>query len=96
LVPNAFLSLKITNDSCFDMNDMIIVYLENIDVPTYNGYSSNPDPYYGCFDNTTSYNKIPTGRYAFEWHVTKNNITEVFYDTLNLTAEDSVLYEINY
>jgi hypothetical protein len=96
LVPKGFLSTKITNTSCFDSNDEIIVYRPNIDVPSYNGYPVDPDPYYGCFDNTTSYVNLPVGRYAFEWHVTKNSITNIFYDTLNLQAGDSVLYEINY
>jgi hypothetical protein len=94
LVPKAHLSLKITNVSCFDSEDEIIVYRPNVDVPTYNVYS--PTPKFGCFDVTSPYVNEPTGRYAFEWYVTKNNITDVFYDTLNLTAGDSVLYEINY
>jgi hypothetical protein len=94
LVPRGQLSTKITNVSCFDTNDEIIVYRPNLDVPSYNGYS--PTPKFGCYTGTSSYVSLPTGRYSFEWHVTKNNITDVFYDTLNLMAGDSVLYEINY
>ncbi|MEX1002855.1 MAG: hypothetical protein WDZ35_12125 [Crocinitomicaceae bacterium] len=96
LVPEAELRMKITNMNCVNDSDKIVVYLSNIDVPSYNGYSANPDPYYGCFDNTTSYNSIPTGRYAFEWHVTKNSVTEIFYDTLHLQEGDKVTYEILY
>ncbi|MEX1002854.1 MAG: hypothetical protein WDZ35_12120 [Crocinitomicaceae bacterium] len=95
-VPKAELRMKITNTNCFNDSDKIVVYRPNIDVPSYNAYPDDPNPIYGCYDDTSPFVNIPTGRYAFEWHVTKNSVTEIFYDTLHLQEGDKVTYEILY
>ena len=38
----------------------------------------------------------PMGRIHFEWHVTKNNSTQIFHDTISLEEGEQRLYEIIY
>ncbi|MBK9591419.1 MAG: hypothetical protein IPO32_07910 [Crocinitomicaceae bacterium] len=95
-VEEAHLRTHYKNVSCFDENDHIYIYRPNIDIPEYNGYSFTPMPKDGCLDIISTFSKIPCGRYHYEWHVTKNNTTNVYHDTITLNPGDSLTYLIEY
>jgi len=93
VIPKAYLNFHIKNTACFDDNDEI--FLKRDSQTGYQGYSEVS--LYGCQDYTAAeYDFVPTGDWYFEWHVTKDGTTNVFYDTLVLNEGDSLLYEILY
>jgi hypothetical protein len=94
LVPKGNLRYGYKNINCIDANDGIIIYLENIDVPSYNGFY--PQWKFGCLDVLTSFSKVPSGKYHWEWHVVKSGSTTVFHDTTTIGADDSLTYLIEY
>ena len=94
IVPEVNIWLKINNISCFDTNDHFVLFRNN-QITNYNfggGFELN-----GCanFDQL-DYADLPMGYNYFHWQVTKNSVTQNFYDTLYLEAFQDTVYTINY
>lgn len=51
----------------------------------------------GCYSYEGSeFSDIPMGGTYYKWEVTRNSLTETFYDTIHLNAGEYKTYEINY
>lgn len=93
LVEYSFITFDITNISCFDDQDKLYFLRES--ETGYNGYT--PVTLWGCQDaQPGTYGKVPEGKWYFEWQVTKNSLTSIFYDTISLVKNDSIVYLIDY
>ena len=88
----ATLQRKVTNINCFDSNDKIEIYIDN----SVHSLISTPWVLNGCADYTTVPTQVPIGTYSLHWIVTKNNISNDYYDTFTLQENENKFYEINY
>ena len=93
LVHRESFQIGVTNVSCIDSNDEINVFLSNLDLPEFD-YPNLTFP--GCYDDVPIVGDFPIGKYALEWHVTKNNLTNIFNDTLILSLGTPIQYQIDY
>lgn len=94
VIPESKLWMKINNISCFNTNDNFIIYREN-QITNFNWGS--PFELNGCANyDDLDYADYPMGNYYFHWQVTKNSITQDYYDTLYLDAFQDTIYTINY
>lgn len=51
----------------------------------------------GCYSFLASdFSSVPMGEIYWRWHVTRNNITNIYYDTLYLSPGEYKVYDINY
>jgi len=92
--PNCGIKLKIYNTSCFDTNDHFILFRQN---QISNFYWGSPFEMNACTSHEgLSFGAFPMGNYYFHWQVTKNSVTQDFYDTLYLNAFQDTIYTINY
>ncbi|MBK6527132.1 MAG: hypothetical protein IPG07_17235 [Crocinitomicaceae bacterium] len=92
-VEYGYLSFVLNNAACFDANDQIVLHRDS--ETGYNGYGTST--HMGCYSSTGStFAKVPSGDWYIEWHVTKNNITNIYHDTINLNPGDSLTYLIEY
>ena len=94
VAPESKFWIKINNVSCFDINDHFIIYRQN-QITNFNWGS--PFELNGCdnYDNL-GYSDILMGYNYFHWQVTKNSITQDYYDTLYLNPFQDTVYTINY
>ncbi len=88
----AILQRKVKNINCIDANDKIEIYIDN----TVHSLISTPWTLNGCADYTTVPTQVPIGTYTLHWIVTKNNISNDYYDTFTLQENENKLYEIDY
>jgi len=94
LYPYTFVKLKFKNMDC-SVPTFFSFTAYHLEEPNFfnEGFTS----FDGCTDFIQSdYSAWPMGNIHFEWHVTRNSITEIFHDTVYFDAGDSVIYEINY
>jgi hypothetical protein len=90
----AYLKLKIENVNCLGENDVMKLYQGN-QVNTFN--YTNAWTHNGCaIWSSTDYSDIPMGENYYKWEVTRNGITETFYDTIYLNAGEYKTYNIDY
>ena len=90
----AYLIENIENLNCQGASDHMVYFLKNSvnSLGSSNGWEFN-----GCaLFNGTSYSKVPIGHYYHEWHVTKNGVTNIFYDTTYLQENEYKIYNLNY
>jgi hypothetical protein len=98
----AYSKLILNNSNCFNANDKLVLYrsddLENID-------NNTPWQHNGCvYWETTGgvdggplgYSTMVYGNIYYKWEVTKNNITNTFYDTVYYPAGEYKTYQIDY
>nr|WP_294862691.1 hypothetical protein [uncultured Fluviicola sp.] len=53
--------------------------------------------FFGCNGYTGDhFSNVPMGNYYFEWHVTRNSVTNIYYDTIYLNPGEYKVYDINY
>lgn len=89
----AYLKQNITNINCIDVNDYMVLYSDN----QIHSLGNIPWEFYGCDGYIQShYSSVPEGEYFYKWEVTRNNITNVFYDTIYLSKGEYRIHEINY
>ena len=89
----AYLKQNITNINCIDANDYMILYSDN----QIHSLGNIPWEFYGCDGYIQShYSSVPEGKYFYKWEVTRNNITNVFYDTIYLSKGEYRIHEIHY
>ena len=94
VVPNCGIKLKIYNTSCFDANDNFILFRQN---QISNFYWGSPFEMDGCTSHEgLSFGAFPMGNYYYHWEVTKNSVTQNFYDTIYLNPFQDTVYTINY
>lgn len=90
----AYLKLKIENVNCEGPSDEMLLFQGN-QVGSYN--YNQPWSHNGCaFWESDGYSNIPMGEQYYKWEVTRNNITNTYYDTIYLNAGEYKTYEINY
>src|SRR5690554_353881 len=90
----AYLKLKIENVNCLGLNDKLILYQGN-KVGSFN--YNQPWEHNGCaYWETSGYSNIPMGEQYYKWEVTRNNVTNIYYDTIYLNPGEYKTYEINY
>jgi hypothetical protein len=94
LVPASYIKFHIKNENCFDSNDKIFITL----LDDFGQYSiSNGWGYDGCSEYTDDkFNRIISGNLYFHWVVTKNNVSNHYYDTIYLVSFENKYYEILY
>jgi len=91
--PCANLQRTITNLNCESENDKIEVFLSQF---VNNSYGSGW-VLMGCSGFIPShYSSVPMGNYYFKWIVTRNGLSNTFYDTIYLEENSYTNYEINY
>src|SRR5690554_7473685 len=94
-VPYGGIQLNINNVNCLNSDDYFVLYAEGIQVDnSINGFMTEG---FGCYQyNPNSYTKVPMGKRYYRYEVTRNNITNIFYDTIFIGAGENKIYEINY
>lgn len=94
VVPYSNSKLIINNTNCQGSLDKFVLYQSN-QIKSFDGsFAWQHD---GCiFWETNGHSKIPMGNVYYKWEVTKNNITNSFYDTVFYGAGEFKTYEINY
>ena len=93
LVTYGYLNFDIKNTNCFDSSDQILV--KRSSEIGYNGYSDVIID--GCYEDSSAiFGKVPIGKWFIEWDVTKNSITNTFYDTIVLSQDEHRIYELDY
>ncbi|AEA43893.1 hypothetical protein [Fluviicola taffensis] len=51
----------------------------------------------GCYSYTgNDFSSVPMGNMYWKWEVTRNNVTTTYYDTINFSAGEYKIYDINY
>ncbi|WP_343788054.1 hypothetical protein, partial [Wandonia haliotis] len=97
--PCAYLKWRIENVNCGGESDFIEVYYLGREVggqePPIIGALIREGG--GCyFFESEGFNDVPMGERYYRREVTRNGITEIFYDTIYLNAGEFYTYEINY
>ena len=99
--PCAYSKLIINNVNCSGEDDKMVLYRQD-EIGSLSGvgwehvgcvYWESPG---GPDGAPAGYSRVPMGKRYYRWEVTRNGITEIFYDTIYYPAGDYVTYEINY
>jgi hypothetical protein len=94
LAPCAFIILKLNNVNCSGSSDIMKLYRSHT-IKEY--YSNNAWQHDGCVNwESNGYSDLPMGEIKYKWEVTRNGITNTFYDTIYLSEGEYRTYEINY
>ena len=89
----AYLKQNITNINCQGGGDYMILYTKN----HVNSLGVTGWEFFGCNGYVGDhFSNVPMGKYYFEWHVTRNSITNIYYDTIDLSPGEYRTYDINY
>lgn len=89
----AYLKQNITNINCQGGGDYMILYTKN----HVNSLGATGWEFLGCDGYVGDhFSSVPMGKYYFEWHVTRNSITNIYYDTIDLSPGEYRTYDINY
>jgi hypothetical protein len=86
------LIMKIKNINCINSSDNISITMDN----QIHSLTQVPWNLGGCQDFTSATTDVPFGNYYFKWEVTKNGITNTFYDTVFIPRAQTYTYTINY
>jgi|SRR5690554_34166 len=94
-VPYGLIQLKVNNANCLDANDHFVLYAEGTQADdSKNGKMIDE---YGCYYyDPGGYTKVPMGERYYKYEVTRNSITQTFYDTIFIGEGEYKIYEINY
>lgn len=95
----ANMKLKINNVNCQGPNDHFKLYYLGRQVggqgAIFNGGLTVDEM--GCYSfEWPEFSQVPIGERYYKWEVTKNSVTNVFYDTINLVENQYFVYQINY
>ncbi|GAA0876091.1 hypothetical protein GCM10009118_25010 [Wandonia haliotis] len=99
--PCSYSKLIINNVNCSGEDDKMVLYRQD-EIGSLSGvgwehvgcvYWESPG---GPDGAPAGYSRVPMGKRYYRWEVTRNGITEIFYDTIYYPAGDYVTYEINY
>lgn len=94
VVPYSNSKLIINNTNCQGSSDKLVLYQSN-QIKSFDG--SFAWQHNGCiYWETNGYSKIPMGKVFYKWEVTKNSVTNTFYDTVFYGADEFKTYEIDY
>lgn len=88
----ATLQRKVKNVNCVNSDDKIEIYIDN----SVHSLLTTPWILNGCADYTTVPTQVPVGNYTLHWIVTKNGVSNDYYDSFDLSENEYKLYEINY
>jgi len=92
ICPIAKFRLILNNINCFDVNDNI-----SVDVTSGLQNWNKNYQYPGCGSvDMLDYIEYPYGNIYFHWQVTRNSLTQNFYDTLYLNKNEEKIYQIDY
>jgi hypothetical protein len=95
----AYLKLNINNVNCQGASDYLKLYYMGRQV---GGQSSGivgalSKEGGGCYSFiASSFSSVPMGEMYWKWEVTRNSITNIYYDTIYLSPEEYRVYDINY
>ena len=89
----AYLMQNVNNINCQGGGDYMILYTKN----QVNSLGVTGWEFFGCNGYVGNhYSNVPIGKYYFQWEVTRNNITNTYYDTIYLSPGEYRTYDINY
>ena|SRR5574343_218292 len=89
----AYLKQNITNVNCQGTSDYMILKTSN----QVNSLGATGWEFFGCNGYVGDhFSEVPFGKYYFEWKVTRNNITNTYYDTIYLSPGEYKTYDIIY
>ncbi len=96
--PCAYLKWRIENVNCSGITDNFKLFHEGSTIGFNNFAQGNPiREGEGCyFYEASKFSDVPMGERYYRREVTRNGITEIFYDTIYLNAGEFYTYEINY
>ena len=94
----AYLKLNINNVNCQGSTDYFKLYHYGSDVGFLNASQGNPiREGGGCYSYIGSdFSSVPMGGRYYRWEVTRNGVTNTYYDTLYLNPGEYKTYDINY
>jgi len=97
LVPMGHLRTSYKNLNCFDDNDEVLFYyIKNIDIPDFINTGSG-NPLIGCdIDIASPYVGFPIGFYEYKWSYTKNGITNIEVDTIEVKVNEFTTVNMQY
>jgi hypothetical protein len=95
----AYLKLNINNVNCQGASDYFKLYYMGRQVGGQGsgivGAISKEGG--GCYNFLASdFSSVPMGNMYWKWEVTRNSITNIYYDTINLSSGEYKTYDINY
>ncbi len=89
----AYLMQNVNNINCQGGGDYMILYTKN----QVNSLGVTGWEFFGCNGYIGDhYSSVPIGKYYFQWEVTRNSITNTYYDTIYLSPGEYRTYDINY
>lgn len=94
IVRNAHIQLNFENINCFDQNDeakLIGIY----SLAPFHERPMLSERVIGC-DWETIIPVLPEGSFYLSFEVTKNNVTTISYDTIQVVAGDTLFYQLQY
>jgi hypothetical protein len=89
------MKLKINNVNCQGPNDHFKLYYLGRQGTLFNGGLTVDEMRYYSFE-WPEFLQVPIGERYYKWEVTKNSITNIFYDTTNLVENEFKIYQIDY
>jgi hypothetical protein len=94
----AYLKLNINNVNCSGASDYFKLYHYGSTIDYHDYSNGNPiKEGGGCYSYLGSYfSDVPIGSRYYKWEVTRNNITNTYYDTIYLSPGEYKTYDINY
>ena len=95
-VPYGTMQIYYKNSACFDSNDQLKLYFDG---GKYDNYMLNPGLFTtldGCIDVLSSVIKGTMGEKYFHWEVTKNGITNTYYDTIFINENQNTILNVVY
>jgi hypothetical protein len=92
----AYLKRQIVNINCGGAADTMRVYTQH-SILEYLNFNNSEWFHLGCANyQATSFSNVPMGQFIHKWLVTRNGLTETFYDTIYLEAGEYKTYNIDY
>jgi hypothetical protein len=88
-----YLRERIANINCQGSSDYMILYTSN----QINSLDANGWEFFGCNGYyTEDYSTVPIGKYFHKWIVTKNGVTNTYYDTVSVGENEYITFDVNY
>ena len=95
-VPYGTMQIYYKNSACFDSNDQLKLYFDGAKYDN-NVYSVGfMTELFGCVDGLGDQVRTTIGEKYFHWEVTKNGITNTYYDTIFINENQNTILNVVY